>query len=197
MWKEWPSLTEIRLALLKPFRRVPLFGPLVTCKFKDHTQAAAEFLSTIILGTMPLWLDGLSGSIHNDQTTPKPYIDIWKQVVVNGELYLYCASFLAPIFYIALTDKHGDKPFPSKLSFLLSTTLILIVSAYLFSVKRSKETYDENLFMLISAFLFIFSALLLYLATVYRNFKTFDFSEEMYKEEEDFTDSLAASRGQK
>jgi RsiW-degrading membrane proteinase PrsW (M82 family) len=196
MWEKWPRLNGIRIMILHVARRFPLLGPLVTCKFKDHTQAAAEFLCTIILGTMPLWLDGLIGSVHNTSTT-KTYTDIWKEVIVNGELYLYCASFLAPIFYIALTDKKGDKPFPSKLSFLISTTLILIVSASLFSMKRSKDSYNETLFVIISACLFVFSALLLYLATVYRNFKSFDFSADMYRQEDDFTDSLAVSRGLK
>ncbi|MFA7060435.1 MAG: hypothetical protein WC156_06405 [Pedobacter sp.] len=196
MWELRQYLTYLRVKLINFVKPIPLIGALVACRLKDHAQAAAEFLCTIVLGTMPLWLDALSGAIY-DVSGTKPFVNICKEVVINGELYLYCASFLAPIFYIALTDKHGDKPFPSKLSFLISTTIILMISAYLFSIKRSKSIYDADLFSMLSIFLFIFSAFLLYLATVYRNFKTYDFSEEMYKQEEDFTDEVVASRGQR
>jgi hypothetical protein len=93
----------------------------------------------------------------------------------DGELFLYSTALLGPLFYFALREYEDVPNFPSKITFILSAGLILMISVGLFAVQRVEELV-ANFEWLDHAFVFdlswkvyIASIALIYLGHVYKN----------------------------
>jgi len=119
--------------LLDCLRNVPLFGALVDCSGRDHWNSLGETVVTLVLSTTPLWLGALIIYVTAPQSDVR-YFSALQTTVSRGELFMYSTAFLAPIFWIALTDPPGARRFPSKVSHMIIIAVINMIAAVFFGL---------------------------------------------------------------
>ncbi|WP_155984761.1 hypothetical protein [Thioalkalivibrio sp. ALE31] len=107
--------------------------------------------------------------------------------IQGGELFLYCTSALAPVFYMALYERPGVGGFPNRSGHIAVVVILMIVCGAVFSlIKGDVDLHQEGIIYL-SLWLYPISVLLLYLATVYHSARhPKNPAEKMRSQEEDF-----------
>jgi hypothetical protein len=81
---------------------------------------------------------------------------------------MYSATTLSPIFYIALREDGRLKKFPSRLEHIVFVVVVLLLCVYAFGIiKTDPNSFPPDFLYHWSIRLFITSAVLVYLATVY------------------------------
>lgn len=166
------------------FQRVPLFGPLVDCTWPDHWEAIREITVELFWSMMPLWLGAFVIVLQASQRRPTLTAALLT-TISNGELLLYAASLLSPIFWIALHDRPRAKVFPSKLPHMVLTAFVIAFAAFTFGLQRSTLQLDGGVVLSSSLAFFVIAVVLLYLATVYNNARL-NARDEFQNQERDF-----------
>ena len=171
-------------------QRIPILSGLIYTNIDDHWKALEELFITVGISTAPLWVGGAAAFMLQSGTRTNAILDL----VAGGELFLYAASLLAPIIYIA----HEERPsarrvFPTRLGHVALTGGCLMICATYFAINRVGQLFDSTNILWMSGLLFVFSIGLLYLATAYRN-STVRPGAVMKRDEELLTEDVRRSR---
>lgn len=164
--------------------RLPVVGELVNCHGRDFWDALVEVFTKQIFSLSPIWLWIFYMSL-SEQGKDKTLLAIIKDTVIHGELFLFCTSLLAPIFYIALTERKGSKDFKRRLGIIIFAVIILILTAIFYILNRKGEPFNMQIVFPFSVTCYVISAFLLYIATVYNN-SLRSATEEFQRVENDF-----------
>ena len=114
--------------------------------------------------------------------------------VSGGELFLYAASLLAPIVFIALDEPRNKRfAFPTRLGHLALTLLGLMVCAMIFALQRMGFDFNPMRILWLSVGFFISSFILLYFAILYRDM-SLPKPKGLKKDEQNLVDAVARSR---
>lgn len=167
-------------------REVPLFGGLVDCDKSDHWEALGQTTVLFVLSSMPIWL----GTLIVYATGEKPGFLGFKialfSTITRGELFMYSTAFLAPIFWIALTDRPGARVFPGKVSHIVLMVIISVIAAVFFGLITAGDRLNQGFTLKLSVVMFFTSLLLLYLGILYHESLTEDAGTVMKREEKEF-----------
>jgi hypothetical protein len=173
--------------------KIPFLSGLRNCRGRDFWYALQEFVVTLIFSTIPIWLGAfvihLSNKIGEDN-----FLSALKCNINNGELFLYSAAMVAPIFYIALNNYPGSKEFPNRLSHMIAVFVLTVLSAVAFGLQRVGIQFETSRSFRMSYIFFIISLCLLYIALVYKNRALPDVAEEMRSSEDKFTQKFLEHR---
>lgn len=172
-------------------RRLPIISGLRDCTWRDHREACKEVAVNFVLSTSPLWL----GSLIVYAIDPKMdlslsgYLRVALRAMSDGELLLFATSAIAPIFYFSLTPPTSkERDYPSRLSHIVSSLLIFMICVALFGAQRAGGKLNPTLIFPMSVYVYVFALTIIYIATVYRNYR--DYREEIgEKFAEDFDPS--------
>ncbi len=169
-------------------KEFPVLGGLVVCDGRDHWEALSQTTVLFVLSTMPIWLGTLivyaTGEIIGRAG--------WKLAIHNtiarGELFMYATAFLAPVFWMALTDRPGQRAFPGKLSHIILMVVILVVAAVFFGLITAGNKLNQRFTLGLADATFITSLALLYLGILYHEHRDRrDAAAVMKGQEEDFS----------
>ena len=163
-------------------RMIPIFSGLPDVRKVDHWEALKEFTANLIGSTMPLWV-GTFVVLVLSKGVIGSYCEAFRGNINNGELFIYATSTLAPIYYMSLVDPPRARQFPTKLSHIITVSIIMVLSAVAFGLERAGQKLNNEFAYHSSIIFFILSLLLVYLATVYKNAR-FDLTEEELQEPE-------------
>jgi hypothetical protein len=83
---------------------VPIFGNLLECDAHDHWESLGQSTVLFVLSTMPIWLGTLIVYATGEKVGSVGFKIAFYSTINKGELFMYATAFLAPIFWIALTD---------------------------------------------------------------------------------------------
>ncbi len=174
-------LRHIKIASIWWIRHVPLISGLPDCKLQHCTDAAKEVFVNLLLSTSPLWLGSLITFSINTGTpkTLSGYGEVLLKSLSHGAMLIYATAAISPIFYFALTRPRNDKDFPSRLSHVVFGLLIFMICTALFGVQRSGVKIDPNFVLPGSIIIYSFSTAIIFVATIYRNWR--DASEEFIR----------------
>lgn len=164
-------------------QRLPI---LDLCNYgsRIHVDALKEVSSNLFWSTMPIWLSSFI-MLVSLRETDKSVAGILSRNISNGELFLYSASILAPVYYMVLRERKGKKDFPNRLSQMNFVWVIMLLSAVVMVFQRINYPLDPRNTFWISVVFFITAIILLYSATVYNN-ASLNPAEEMAKNQNDF-----------
>lgn len=165
------------------FEKLPLIGGLVNCSGRDFWEALEELFSKLLVSLSPILVWIFYVYLSGQETS---FLNIVISTVRHGELFLYCTSLLAPIFYMALHERRGSRTFPNKLSHMLLVLLIISCSVLFFFLYRKGEPLDPRNVFNMSMVFYLVSVMLIYIATVYKN-STLSPPDEFQRQENDFS----------
>lgn len=126
-------------------RLIPFASELDKCSWSDLRQAGAELFVVTVFATLPLWLFPVLGPIIF--LTEISFLGQLGNTVQSGELFLYCAALMGPLFYIIM-KRYGEFSrdegryrvtisFPQGLFFVVFAALVCIIAAVSFSLMRN------------------------------------------------------------
>jgi len=173
--------------------KLPLLSGLEKCTVEDHSSAVKEIFFTLIFSFSPIYIVIIGDYLFRNDNSA---FDFWlslKKTILNGELFLYITSLIAPIFYTVLRERESGEKFPSKLSNMFVYIGIVFVAAISFAFQRSGSV-DQEAFFNLSKILFFIAVPLYYLVLVYNNNLLPDPAARMRKNEDDFQDKLSKHR---
>jgi hypothetical protein len=174
-------MRQIHWVFIWCVRHLPIVSGLPECKPHHYIDAAKEVVVNLILSTSPLWLGSII-TFSIDTTKPKTlraYAAILINSLEDGAMLIYATAAVAPMFYFALTRPRTERDFPSRLSHVVFGLLIFMVCTTLFGVRQSGVKIDPNFVLPGSIIIYIAAILVIFIATVYRNWR--DTSEEFMK----------------
>lgn len=181
------------------FSHVPVFGPLVYCKWQDHKAAIKEMSTIMLFATAAFWLTSLI-LMGAEAARSLGYFHVLFTTVNRGELFIFTVGFIGPILLHTSEDKTDEREFPGRHWHLLALMLIgLVASAYHSQIKSAQLTdtlvqSDLDYWFHVSLGLAVVVVVLRYLAMVYRK-STFSPRTEIKAKEESFLNDYAKHRG--
>ena len=180
------------------FSHIPVLGPLVYCKWKDHKAAIKEMATIMVFATAAFWLTSLI-LMGTQAARSLGYLHVLLTTVNRGELFIFTVGFIGPILLHTSEDKADEREFPGRHWHLLALTLLaLVASAYHSQIKSAQLTgvlvqNDLDYLFQVSIWLALSVVVLRYLAMVYRK-STFSPRKEIKEKEEDFLQKYANHR---
>ena len=183
----------MRKKILHCIEKLPLFGGLINCRRIDFWNALVELVSKQVVSLLPV-LSWFFVMLITKQGKDKKIIDIFIDSINHGELFLYCTSLLAPIFYMALVERKTLRTFHNKLSLIIVVTMITTISTIFFILNRKGESFNISNVITYSIIFYFISLSLIYAATVYNN-SQLNPSAVFQNEEDDFINKVNQHRG--
>ncbi|MCG3662650.1 hypothetical protein L5F37_04465 [Aliarcobacter butzleri] len=150
-----------------------------------------EVFMSLIISTLPITI-GSYYQIVNSSRNLDAYSDFLYKMVMNGELFLYSSSVMAPIIFITTYNKDGKQHFPLRWLIILITIVLFLIISVSFGVQKIE--FSESIFHL-SFWIFILINLLYFIVLIISNLPQKTPSELMKKKEEDFTEEYRKRRG--
>lgn len=178
------------------FRNVPLLGPLMDCDGRDHWDSLGQTLVILVLSTTPITLAALVIFGTGTQMTYAAFGAALGSTIANGQLFMYCTTLLAPMFWIALVDPPGARVFPSKVSHMLLIGIIDLIAAVFFGLNLAGKQVNPVFGFRLSIYMFSTSVALLYLGTVYHSSRMPDVLGEIKKQTNDFSSGYEQHRNE-
>lgn len=176
-------------------RWFPLLGGLVDCSVDDHRESIGQMVVITALSTSPLWLASLMVFGSGASLNMAAFWGALQDPISHGELYMYCTTLLAPIFWIALVEPRGARrEFPSRVSHMFLIAIIDLISAMCFGALISGRIMNHRFTLLMSISLFAFSLALLYIGTVYHIHQVPMVRDSLTAQERQFSDELRRHR---
>lgn len=184
------------MSIRESFVKVPLIGGLAYCKWNDLWRTLEEIIPKFVIASLPVLISAIVLRFAGEHHLLFPF-NITKNFE-NGELYLFCTSMLASIFYIALRERGDEKPgFPNKLTHLLFVLVMIVAISIVFALKRAGVMLDPTLLVDLSYWFFIVTFVMVILATTINNGLNSSNPNAFQKSEtEDFLNQLKKHRGQ-
>jgi len=160
-------------------RHLPLISGLPDCKYRHVRDAFKEVGVNFILSTSPLWLGSLIvfGVDTDHEKTFTRYFVVLIKDLSSGEMLIFATAAIAPIFYFALTPPRQTRDFPGRLSNIVCGLLVFMICTALFGAQRSGAKIDPNFILPGSVMMYVFSLFMIFVATVYKNWR--DQAEEI------------------
>jgi hypothetical protein len=148
-----------------------------------------EILAGLFLSMLPIW-------VQTFVTFVKGTVFGWQELrsafggsVAGGELFIYAAAFLAPIFWIVHSNPPGAREFPSSLAHTVLTAIIAVFAALSFELQRSGQIQNPSIIHTLAVWSFWAAVILIYLATLYHNHRLPGRLPEAIRSDQDqFTD---------
>jgi len=109
---------------------------------------------------------------------------------------MYSTAFLAPIFWIALTDRPGMRVFPGKVSHIVLMVVISVIAAVFFGLLVAGNRLNQRFTLHLSTVMFVTSLILLYLGILYHESRIKDAASEMKRDEENFSAKVREHRNE-
>ncbi len=173
--------------------KIPVFGGLFLCQKKDFMNSSQEFGWNVLWSFSPL-LIAIFVLFFTREADNFDFINNSINLIKNGELFLYCTSLVAPIFYIILDERPGLLKYPSK---KLQTGLFIVlmgIAGLFFTLKRAGIQFYQSSITDFS-FVYLFICLVyLFITLVYKNYRQPDPSSAIREEEEDFSSQAESHR---
>jgi len=146
----------------------PILGGLAYCRWKDLGKTLEEMIPKFFIAVLPIIFSALFLRYASEPHLNFPHAIT--QNFKNGELYLFCTSMLASIFYIALRDRGDDKPgFPNQITHLLFVVSTIGLSSFIFGLQRSGISLDSELTIDLSYWFLAATLVMVLLATTINN----------------------------
>lgn len=173
-------------------RKIPLIAGLADCEARDHKEALHELFFTLLGASLPVLIGAWVIVLTAQEAL---FFQSMLDNIHNGELFLYCTSLVAPIIYMATTNKQGDLEFPTKRSHIAIVFILMIFSSITFGLQRAGIILSNKEFMFkTSVIFFAVSVLLLYLAITYKNKMIPKGPDDMKQQERDFAREYGSHR---
>src|SRR5258708_33801486 len=118
-----------REEFLDVVREVPIFGGLLDCDGHDHWESLGQTTVLFVLSSMPIWLGTLIVYATGEKAGCVAFKAAIFSTITRGELFMYSTAFLAPIFWIALTDRPNMRVFPGNVSHIVLVAIISVIAA--------------------------------------------------------------------
>jgi hypothetical protein len=168
-------------------RRLPLISGLPECKYPHYRDAVKKVVVNLILSTSPLWLGSLivfSVDVQRAKTF-SAYVSVLRDALSEGEMLIFATAAIAPMFYFALTPPRAaaTRDFPGRISHIVCGLLIFMICTALFGAQRSGVKIDPNFILPGSLVVYCIAILMIFVATVYRNWR--DSSDEVARAAEE------------
>ena len=112
--------------------RIQFIGGLFSCALEDFYEAAQELFINVLISTIPIWAGILFMRLQSQES--RGYRDLLVANIMNGELIIYCTTFLAPIFFLIFRQRKTNGFFPSGISINIIAILILLIVTIIFIV---------------------------------------------------------------
>lgn len=162
------TAAEFRNRLVALIRRIPLFGRMIDCTFGEHFETVKELLAGLFLSMLPIWVQTFITVITGTSFGWTEVHTAFGKAVAGGELFIYAAAFLAPIFWLVNSNR-GQVEFPSSLAHTVLTVIITVFAALTFEVQRSGQIKNPEIVHTLAIWVFWTAVVLIYLATLYHN----------------------------
>ena len=182
------------------FSHIPVLGPLVYCKWKDHKAAIKEMATIMVFATTAFWLTSLI-LMGTQAARDLGYVAVLLTTVNRGELFIFTVGFIGPILLHTSEDKKDEREFPGRHWHLVVLVLLaLVASAYHSQIKSAQlvkviHQADMDYLFNVSIYLAVSVVILRYLAMVYRK-STFSPRTDLKAKEEGFLDGYAKHRNE-
>lgn len=177
-------------------REIPIFGGLVDCDRHDHWESLGQTTVLFVLSSMPIWLGTLIVYATGEKTGCAALKTALLGTISRGELFMYSTAFLAPIFWIALTDKPNMRVFPGKVSHIVLMVIISVIAAVFFGLQTAGNRLIQPFTFHLSVAMFFTSLILLYLGILYHESRIEDAPTIMQNEEKDFAQGYREHRNE-
>lgn len=173
----------------------PIVGGLAYCRWKDLVKTLEEIIPKFLIAVLPIIFSALFLRYASNPHVTFP--NAITKNLENGELYLFCTSMLASIFYIALRDRGNDKPgFPNQITHLLFVVGTIALSSFIFGLQRAGISIDSELTIDISYWFLGATLIMVILATTINNGLNSPNPIKFQKAQtEDFFDKFKQHRG--
>lgn len=142
-------------------------GGLSICRWRDFFAALEEIVLKIALAAGPIYI-----TIFILMFSAKPSYAFTPALLKNfenGELYLFCSSMLASIFYFSWKDRRGKPRYPNYQSHILIVGGMMAFSALIFAFNRAGVWLSPEVVISGSYFFFFVAFILVVLATTINN----------------------------
>lgn len=156
--------------------KFPIVGGLAYCRWSDLWRSLEEISIKLFFAVSPILI---SAGVLRYVGTQNQHIYFPANVTKNfenGELYLFCTSMLATIFYIAARERGGGKNsetgkpgFPNKVTHILFVFAMIAASSIIFAFKRAGILLDPVLLIDMSYWFFMVTLVMTILATTINN----------------------------
>jgi hypothetical protein len=153
----------------KLIRRIPLAGPAIECSPGEHWFSAMELIAGLFWSMLPIWVGTYVAILRGQAFDWSTIRAAFGTTLAGGELFIYAAAFLAPVYFILYKEMPGGGRFPSKLSHSILTTMITVFAAVSFAQQRSDSTINPKALHTFAVLSFWVALALIYLATLYHN----------------------------
>jgi hypothetical protein len=177
-------------------RETPILGGLVDCDGRDHWEALGQTTVLFLLSSMPIWLGTLIVYATGESTGCSGLKLAFFSTIARGELFMYSTAFLAPIFWIALTDRPGMHVFPGKVSHIVLMVIISVIAAVFFGLQTTGNRLNRGFTLRLSGVMFFTSLVLLYLGILYHEHRIKSAATMMKEEEQKFSAEYRDHRNQ-
>jgi hypothetical protein len=182
--------------VLNMLREVPIFGGLVDCDLRDHWESLGQTTVLFVLSVMPIWLGTLIVYATGQTSGCLGFKLAFVSTISKGELFMYSTAFLAPIFWIALTDRPNMRVFPGKVSHIVLMVIISVIAAVFFGLLTAGDRLNQNFTFRLSVVMFFTSLVLLYLGILYHESRIEDAPTIMKKDEGSFSAEFREHRNE-
>jgi hypothetical protein len=118
---------------------------------------------------LPIWVGAFLAFLKSPEFTWSALHSAFSGTLEGGDLFIYAAALLAPIFWIVHYNPPGGGQFPSSLSHTIFTVIVTVFAALSFGVQRSGKDFNPVILHDLSVLFFWAAVSLIYLATLYHN----------------------------
>jgi di/tricarboxylate transporter len=177
-------------------KEIPILGGLVDCDGRDHWESFGQTSVLFLLSSMPIWLGTLIVYATGEEIGYLGFKMAFFSTINRGELFMYSTAFLAPIFWIALTDRPGMRVFPGKVSHIVLMVVISVIAAVFFGLLVAGNRLNQRFTLDLSTVMFITSLVLLYLGILYHESRIKDAGSEMKRDEQSFSAKVHEHRNE-
>lgn len=118
---------------------------------------------------LPIWVGTFATFVKGSTFDLQNLRQAFSGTVVGGELFIYAAALLGPIFWIIHHNPPGAGAFPSSLAHAFLTQVITVFAAVSFEMQRSGQINNPFVIHRLAVWSFGAVIVLLYLATLYNN----------------------------
>jgi hypothetical protein len=181
---------------LNVVREVPVLGGLVDCDGHDHWESLGQTTVLFVLSSMPIWLGTLIVYATGEKTGCVGFKAALISTISKGELFMYSTAFLAPVFWIALTDRPNMRVFPGKVSHIVLMVIISVIAAVFFGLMTAGNRLNQPFSFDLSIAMFLTSLILLYLGILYHESRIEDAPTILQNEEKDFSSGYSQHRNE-
>jgi hypothetical protein len=187
-------------SFLQFFLDNPPFRTIARCTAGEHWQTLRELVAGLFWSMMPIWVGTFVAFAKGPSFDWQGFHVAFGGTVVGGELFIYAAAFLAPIFWIVHNDPPGAQQFPTPLAHTTLTAIITVFAAIAFALQKAGNTepnVNPRIIHSLSILFFWVAVLLIYSATLYNNHRLPSrLPQEIRSQEAQFVDEYKQHREQ-